>query len=167
MSWAITWCSPKMTKSQEILTRCGRKWDVSSFLQELQSRRGVEEVEVARKILEWAHTQQLRIWWGKGRKDGSFFPMLDDRGTAYWLMSVWTYGRLEVQFQMMQTKPPFSAEAKRLELLHRLNMIPGVDIPPDGITRRPSLSLSILKDEPVLGQFLGMFEWVIQEVRAS
>ena len=52
--------------------------------------------------------------------------MLDDRGTAYWLISVWTSGRLAVQFQMMQTKPPFSADAKRLELRHRLNTVPGV-----------------------------------------
>ena len=127
----------------------------------------MEEVHVAHKILEWAESNQLRIWWGKGQLDGSFFPMLDDRGTTHWLMSVWTYGGLEVQFQMMQTKPPFSFEAKRLELLHRLNTISGVEIPPDGMTRRPPVSLSTLKDKPVLGQFLAIFDWVIQEVRAS
>jgi hypothetical protein len=93
--------------------------------------------------------------------------MLDDRGTAYWLISVWTYGRLEVQFQMMQTKPPFSVEAKRLELLHRLNTIPGIEIPPDGISRRPRIPLSVLKDEVVLSQILATLDWVIQEVRAS
>jgi hypothetical protein len=93
--------------------------------------------------------------------------MLDDRGTTYWLISVWTSGRLVVQFQMMQTKPPFTAEAKRLELLHRLNTVPGVKIPSDGITRRPRIPLSVLKDEAVLGQFLAALDWVIQEVRAS
>jgi hypothetical protein len=82
-------------------SRSGRQWGVSSFLEELQSRRGMEEAEVARKILEWAESNHLRIWWGKGRIDGSFFPMLDDHGTAYWLFSVWTHGPLEVQFQMM------------------------------------------------------------------
>jgi hypothetical protein len=93
--------------------------------------------------------------------------MLDDRGATHWLISVWTYGRVEVQFQMMQTKPPFSDEAKRLELLHRLNTVPGVKIPPDGITRRPPIPLSVLKDGAVLGQFLAKLDWVIQEVRAS
>jgi hypothetical protein len=149
------------------LSRGGRQWDVSSFLEELRSRRGIEETEVARRILEWVETNQLRIWWGKGRKDGSFFPMLEDRGTTHWLFSVWTYGRLEVQFQMMQTKPLFSAEAKRLELLHRLNSVAGVEIPHDGITRRPPISLSVLKEGAVLSQFLATFDWVIQEVRAS
>jgi hypothetical protein len=148
-------------------SRGGRQWDVSSFLQAFQSRRGTEEAEVAHKILDWAHAAQLRIWWGKGRKDGSFFPMLDERGTTCWLMSVWTYRRLDVQFQMMQMKPPFSLEAKRLELLHRLNTIPGIEIPPEGMTRCPPISLSVLKDEPVLRKFLATLDWVIQEVRAS
>jgi hypothetical protein len=148
-------------------SRNGRQWDAPSFLQELQSRRGEKETRVARKILEWAETNQLRIWWGKGRKDGSFFPMIEERGTTHWLISIWTYGRLEVQFQMMQTKPPFSTEAKRLELLHRLNSLPGIVIPRDGITRRPTISLSILMNDVVLGQFLAALDWVIQEVRAS
>jgi hypothetical protein len=59
---------------------------------------------------------------------------------------------------MMQTKPPFSVDAKRLELLHRLNTILGVQIPPDGITRRPRLPLSVLKDEVVLSQFLATLD---------
>jgi hypothetical protein len=96
-----------------------------------------------------------------------FFPMLDDRGTAYWLILAWTSGRLEAQFQMMQTKPPFAAEAKRLELLHRFNTVPGVKIPHDAMTRRPPIPLSVLKDGAVLGQFLAALAWVIQEVRAS
>jgi hypothetical protein len=72
-----------------------------------------------------------------------------------------------VQFQMMQTKSPFSAEAKRLELLHRLNPVPGVKIPPDAITRRPPIPLAVLKDGAVLGLFLAALDWVIQEVSAS
>jgi hypothetical protein len=46
-------------------------------------------------------------------------------------------------------------------------MIPGVEIPADGMTRRPSISLSVLKDGAVLGQFLEALDWVIQELRAS
>jgi len=67
---------------------------------------------------------------------------------------------------MMQTKLPFSAEAMRLELLHRLNRISEIEIPADGITQRPSISLSVLQDGAGLSQFLATFDWVIQEVRA-
>jgi hypothetical protein len=39
---------------------------------------------------------------------------------------VWTYGRVEVQFETLKNNPPFDDEAKRLELCRRLNEIPGV-----------------------------------------
>lgn len=148
-------------------SRPSKQWDETSFLQELEARRGVEEARVARAILAWAQGKNLRIWWGKGSQDGSFFPLLDIRGTSYWLISVWTYGRLEMQFQMMKNKPPFDEEAKRLELLRRLNALPGVDIPADAITRRPSIPLTTLQDEVILKQFLDICDWIIGEVTAS
>jgi hypothetical protein len=147
--------------------REGRPWDEASFFQELATRRGSNEATIARKILAWAQTKQLRLWWGQGKQDGSFFPMFDYQGKKYWLIAVWTYGRIEIQFQMMKTSPPFEAEAKRVELLQRLNALPGVTIPPDAITRRPSIRLSVVQDETVLQQFLAICDWIIQEITAS
>lgn len=147
--------------------RPSRQWDEASFLQELEARQGAKEARVAKAILEWAQSKKLRIWWGKGSQDGSFFPMLDVRDTQHWLISVWTYGRLEVQFQMMKNKPPFDDEAKRLELLRRLNTLPGVTLPSDAITRRPRILLATLQDEAVLKQFLDICDWIIEEDTAS
>src|SRR5262249_35971264 len=112
----------------------GRQWDEASFFQNLETRRGSNEANIARKILAWAQTRNLRLWWGQGKHDGSFFPMFDYQGKQYWLISVWTYGRVEIQFQMLKTARPFDTEAKRFELLQRLNELPGVIIPPDAIT---------------------------------
>jgi len=67
----------------------------------------------------------------------------------------------------MQTRGPFAAEAKRVELLNSLNAIPGIHLPDDAITRRPAIPLATLKDETVMSQFLAALDWVIQEVRAS
>ena len=128
---------------------------------------GLKELRIARKILEWAKTKELRIWWGRGKKMGSFFPMFDYQGKKNFLISVWTYGNIEVQFQWMQTRPPFDNEAKRLELLHRLNELPGVSLPSQAINRRPSFALSNLKDAVVLKEFLDIFDWVIQEIKSE
>src|SRR5215475_5384508 len=147
--------------------REGRQWDEASFFQDLETRRGSNEAHIARTILAWAQSRNLRLWWGKGNQDGSFFPMFDYQGKQYWLIAVWTYGRIEIQFQMMKTTPPFEAEAKRVELLQRLNALPGVTIPPDAITRRPSIRLSVLQDETVLQQFLAICDWIIQAITAS
>jgi len=148
-------------------SREAKQWDEPSFFQELESRRGLEESKVARKLLEWAQARELRIWWGKGKRSGSFFSMFDFQGVSYSLFSVWTYGTIEVQFQWMQTKPPFDNEAKRLELLHRLNELPGVSLPSDAINRRPSLGLATFINEAALKQFLDSFDWVIQEIKSS
>jgi len=144
-----------------------RQWDEPSFFQDLEARRGVEEAEAARKILEWARTRGLRIWWGKGKKDGSFFPILDYENESYLTFAVWTYGRVQIQFQMMQKHMPFKEELKRMELLRRLNEIPGVSLSQDSITKYPSLLLSIFKDEAVLSKFLDTFDWVIQEIKSG
>jgi hypothetical protein len=67
----------------------------------------------------------------------------------------------------MKAHPPFDAEAKRFELFQRVNTLPGVTIPPDAITRCPSIRLSVLQDDIVLQQFLAICDWIIQEITAS
>lgn len=142
-------------------------WDEAKFFQVLEARRGVEEAKVARKILDWARQRGLRISWGKGKIDGSFFPMLDYQNQAHWTFAVWTYGRVQTQFQVMQKSAAFKDEHQRLELLQRLNEIPGVSLPPDSITKYPSLPLSALKDEAALARFLEAYDWVIHEIKSA
>ena len=55
----------------------------------------------------------------------------------------------------------------RLELVRRLNAIPGISIPEDVVDRYPSIYLSALKDEAVLKQFLAVLDWVIEEIRRA
>ena len=149
--------------------REARQWDEPSFFQELEARQGSAEAAVARKILEWAKVNMPSIWWGRGKRSGSFIPGLDHNGVWHQVIGIWTYGSLEMQFQYMQSKPssPFADDSKRLELLRRLNEIPGVALPADSITRRPGIPLSTLKDEAVLEQFLEALAWVVQEIKAS
>jgi hypothetical protein len=94
------------------------------------------------------------------------FPMLDHGENAHSSISIWTYGRIEVQFQWMKVRPPFSDEIKRRELCDRLNQIPGVEIPDDAITRRPSIPLEVLTKDTVLRQFLDVLDWYIEQAKA-
>jgi hypothetical protein len=127
------------------------------------SRHGSELAAVARRILAWAEARQLHIWWGKGKQDGSFFPLFSCKDLQHFLFAVWTYGRVEIQFQRMA--PPFDDEAKRQELLNRLNRVPRITLAPNAITRRPSIALSLLTTESVLKQFFEAFDWVIEEIQ--
>jgi hypothetical protein len=144
-----------------------RPWDEASFFTELTRQRGEREAEAARAILAWAKQALPRVWWGSGSKFGSFYPMLDLKGEKNWVVSVWTYGRVEIPFQWMQARQPFADEARRQELRGRLNAIPGVEIPADAIARRPTVPLSALTDPAALRSFLGVWDWYVAEVKAA
>jgi hypothetical protein len=141
-----------------------RQWDESSFFLDLSKRRGEPEATVARRLLEWANQHGLRVWWGQGKKDGSFFPSYINRFGQHLLFSVWTYGTIEIQFQHMKYLP-FADEAKRKELAQRLAAIEGVSIPEFALSKRPSFKLGILIGSGNLEKFLAAFAWMLSEVK--
>ena len=141
-----------------------RQWDEASFFDALRQRRGEQEAAVARSLLAWAKKHGLRTWWGEGKKDGSFFPMYDNRFGPNFLFSVWTYGRVELQFQHMR-RPPFSATEERKALADRLVAIEGVSISKSALSKRPSFGLGLLTDQGYLDKFLEAFDWVLTEIK--
>jgi len=145
----------------------GRQWDETSFFEELESRRGKEESEIARKIFEWARDKLPSFWWGNGRYDGSFVPILDHKGISYYPIAIWTYGKIEVQFQWLRSRPPFDNQSKRMEFLEKLNQIQGISIPSDRIDRRPSIPLSTFRDDSAFEQLIEALDWAVQEIRSS
>ena len=108
----------------------------------------------------------LRIWWGKGKKDGSFFPMYDNKYGKSFLFSVWTPGSMELQFQRMNMRP-FSEAEKRRELASRLAAIPGVSVPESSFNKRPSFKLGLLVRPGALDKFLAAFDWVLSEIKTT
>jgi len=144
-----------------------RQWDESSFFQELEARRGIVEVNIARKILEWARLKMTRVSWGRGAIEGSFVPILHHNGTDYLLFAVRTFGTVELYFHYYQRKPPLDSEEVRRELLSRLNSIADVSLPDDAITKLPKIPLSALKDEAALKQFFEIFDWLVEEIQGA
>lgn len=144
-----------------------KRWNEELFFQDLESRRGLEEADIARKILHWTKDKLPKIWWGRGKVDGSFYPMLDHKEKSYYPICIWSYGKVEVQFQYLKRNPPFDSESKRKELLKRLNQIPGFSIPDDAIERRPNVYLAVLKNKDSLNQFLETLDWTVQEILKS
>jgi len=102
---------------------------------------------------------------------GAIVPVLDlagGRGRGghnVQIFALWTYGAIEMYFQYLKEKPGFTSVEARLELVRRLNEIPGVDIPADGITRRPSFPILLLQDPKALETFQRAIEWAIQTVK--
>ena len=144
----------------------GQKWNETLLFEALRAKEPLSE-SVAKQILDWAKSQMLRITWGQGSVYGSFVPVYHHDGRDHPLFAVYTNCVVETYFYWYQQKPPFESEARRLEILQRLNNIEGVSIPADGIKKRPSIKLSILAAPGALENFLAVFDWMIEEIKKS
>ena len=67
----------------------------------------------------------------------------------------------------MRKNPPFDLLEKRLDLLHRLNQIPGINLPEESIDRMTTIPLASLSEKQSFSQFTQIVEWIIQEVKAA
>ncbi|MBS1252774.1 MAG: hypothetical protein MAG451_01816 [Anaerolineales bacterium] len=148
-----------------------REWDEDLFLEELQARGQADQAAVAEEIFEWARARSLRTAWGSGKVDGIALFMVDQSSGAHYTFTVRTGFKnpyVQLPFGWMQSTqlPPFDKESKRHELRERLNHIRGVNIPSDAVAKFPGIHLSQLRDKKVLEQFLGVFDWCVQEIRA-
>jgi hypothetical protein len=136
----------------------------------MEQKRGVDESTVARTLIDWSKQNASRVNWGKGASDGSFSAVFDHPSRYSFIpFRVYTSGSAEILFNRMVVRhnAPFDLDEKRLELLRRLNELPGVNLPEDGINRRPSISFLTLVDPNALATFLKVIEWTIQEVEAA
>lgn len=144
-----------------------RQWDEQQFMSDLERQKGVEVRKVAEKLLRWAESKKLNIWWGKGYENGSFFPMLYLNGNKYSTFSCWTRGAIELQFQWIKNRSAYSDIEKRKVLMTELNKISGVNITEDKLELRPSIQYEVLKSENSLNQFLKIWDDYINEIKNS
>jgi hypothetical protein len=147
-------------------TAAAMRWTEETFFQNLQERRPPEEVAAARRIYEWAKANTDRCWWGRGKRDGSCYPMLDHDKASYWVVALWSSGHVEFPLQYM-TRAAFADESKRLDVISRLNRIPGVSIPPHKASGSPFVPLVVFVEESASRQLLEILTWIVEETRAT
>lgn len=146
--------------------RDARAWDESSFFEALQqTRSGVEAAEVARRLLDWGRKNGDRIAWGAGKTTGSFTPVLRaPSGTDYYPFTVYSYGKVEIQFQHIKPRAPFDDEGVRRELLAVLNRVPGAQFPDESIDKRPSIPLVDLLPDASWSAFQQVLAWFTRKL---
>ncbi len=142
-----------------------RRWDEATLLQELTTQHGPEAAKAAKDLVAWAARIFDRLWWGAGKQYGSVVPILQLGGYKWRFFYLSTDAQIYVYFQYLQDKPPFDAEEKRLQFLNKVNLIPGVRLPKEVITRYPTISLASLAKGEALERFQEAIEWAISEVR--
>ncbi len=147
-------------------SRRGPRKNEESFFEEIRQKATSIEFDVAKELLDWARPPRFTsINWGLT----SFSPVLN-YGAAYTHhpISVYTDGKLEIQFKRMKKRtPPFDQDEKRIELLKRLNEIPGISLRNDAINKFPRFSMTALDDPKALEQFKRVIEWSIEQAVAT
>jgi hypothetical protein len=146
----------------------GHQWNESDFFAELTTRAGTAAAGAARSFLEWGRAARVEIWWGRGLKDGSFSLGARRGGQTRYFLACWTYGRVEILFQYLKTSGPFSSPASREELRLRLNEIPGVNVDPEAIEKRPRIVLATLAaSSGAVAHLLEVLEWMRLKIQGS
>lgn len=143
------------------------KWDEPSFFKEMAAKGGSIEVEVAKAILDWAKEKVDRIWWGEGKKLGSFTAIVEHKGVSHYPVYVVTNGFVYINFYYLKMKKPFDNEDLRIELLRRINETPGINISQENIAKGPSIPLKTLGNRDALEKFLSALEWAVNQIRSS
>jgi len=131
----------------------------------LLERRGQEAATIAAAVLDWTPTHCPTIWWGEGRKDGSCFVGISHEGVNYFPFAIWTYGRIQLQFQVLRQRGV--AQELVETLVSALNQLPGVHIPQDALNRFPSFEMTLLKDSDTLARFLKAIEAFVEQIRTT
>ena len=140
-------------------------WDEDTFFDAIAQHRPPAEVAAARRMLEWTRAHDLRIWWGRGKATGSFFPMLDLHRRKYFSFSVWTDGRIDLQLLHMRDRPAIPDPQVPLKLLEALRTIPGIDLDEGSLGGRPSVPLATLVEAGAVERFLAIFDRYLAGIR--
>jgi hypothetical protein len=103
-----------------------------------------------------------RQTFGTGMQDGMWGPVFAANGREYSPIGFYTSGRIVVLFRV-QSRRPFNNELVRLEVLRRVNAIPGVSYGPE-VPERAWIQFSLLaKDVAAPGQLKRVLEWIAAE----
>jgi serine/threonine protein kinase len=152
------------TQGQDTNSRRRSITTEEKFFEELH-RRWPAEAGVAKRILDWSLKNFSRVNWRRT----SFVPVLEYGGDfSHNPITVYALGkvpRVGIKFGRMKKRNGLPKE-KRMELLHRLNNIPGVRLPADSVDKYPNILLSTLANDDALEQFLQTITWTNDEVKA-
>lgn len=144
----------------------GRQWDEASFFEALRGA-SAEDVAVARRLVEWSRRWMPALWYGKGTTQGSIVPqMVLGNGSKPVLFALWSSGAVEMYFQHMGV-PPLDRMEVRVELMERLNRIPGIQIGAGALAGRPKFAMAALRGEAEARAFEEAMEWALGQVKEA
>lgn len=152
-------------------TTPARQWSEELFFAEFPKGRGADETAVARRNFDWAKDAaqhpSLIVAWPKRARFPAMYVRMEHNGITFTVGAVGSTGTFNFDLYNLRQAPPFDDPNSRIELIRRLNEIPGVNIRPDYTSGYPSFPIILLKVEAALVQFQKVVDWVVDRVRTN
>jgi hypothetical protein len=144
----------------------GQQWNEERFFSDVTDR-DPTHYDIYQEIFRQSKELFNDVFWGFGKKDGSFAPYLNINGPLK-LFIVYTYGSIEILFEGLKTRPPFDDESKRRELLQKINLALNrpLDAFIDKIDKRPGIKIKEFEKPGSLDAFFEVVKWYINTVRS-
>ncbi len=137
----------------------------AAYMEMLAKREDQDLLDVSRRLLDWAREEGLPLHWSSARDVPLFAPAIETPSGAAYFVEITAKGRIDVLFDQLRETDAFRDDEKRLEVLRRLNRIPGMGMPEFTINKRPAFSLNALVSDEAFEQFTSTFRWVAQQLR--
>ena len=145
-------------------TQAKQIWTEARFFEVLRANVAEDVVAVERATYDWLGEHADYTAWGTGAQDGSYWPCYQAGDETYWPVALRTSGKVEVNFANLKRHGIYRDEAARERFRQGLNRIPGVELGPDAIERRPKFELALLAPPEGMAAFKAALEALKQEV---
>lgn len=137
----------------------GGRWNFERWFEVQQRRRDSQDVEVAKRLLEWARSNGVGASLGSGKHDAAMKLERTVDGQRVPVVHLFTVGRVELQLGQMRRAPAFADRDARRRFADRLNQIDGVTIEDDRLDLYPAFSIRLLRAEAALERFIDALGW--------
>jgi len=144
-----------------------KTWNEDLFMAVVRERHGEAAQAAAKDLLDWLTPRVTRFWWGDGAVHGGIVPIIQRGRVKYHVGRMGTEGRFAFRFDWLIRKPPFSDEAVRLELLRRINEIPGVQFDDAALTTRARVPYETVVNPAAMAKLKAAIGWLIEKIKAE
>jgi hypothetical protein len=131
---------------------------------EMERAAGLKAVAVAKGLLHWSEEFSQTVWSGV---DGIFTATIMKDDGKYPLFKVGTDGRFGFRLRRLCMKPVFSDREVQIEMLRRVNEIPGVNLTEETLGSKAGFELALLNDPLALQKFKAVVEWLADQIKKS
>jgi len=153
-----------IANKSEVPSAPKRRWDEESFFADLGERSDSACVTLCREIFDWAGSQGVRVVYENGKIYGSMILVVRPPPNGCVFVSIWSYGKIEIDFQYVRRSPAFQEDETRREVIRKFNQIPGVSIDEASHSLRPNLPLALFVDDPARRDLFAILSWVAERL---